>query len=90
MVLDYAENGNLYNYLKRHSKLTEVEAFVYLYQTMKAIDYLHKKDILHRDIKVVIYGFRASFKRYFLSLKICCWTRIIASNYVILAGRLTK
>jgi len=52
MVLEYAENGNLYNYLKKQVKLKESEAFVYFYQTVKAIDYLHKRDILHRDIKV--------------------------------------
>lgn len=52
MVLDYAENGNLYSYLRKQRKLKESEAFVYFYQTMLAIEYLHKNDILHRDIKV--------------------------------------
>ena len=76
MVLEYAENGNLYNYLKKHSKLSEKEAFIYFYQTMKAIDHLHKKDILHRDIKVLFID--SLFDDVLISQKIYSWTQIIA------------
>ena len=76
MVLEYAENGNLYNYLKKHSKLSEKEAFIYFYQTVKAIDHLHKKDILHRDIKVLFID--SLFDDVLISQKIYSWTQIIA------------
>ena len=76
MVLEYAENGNLYNYLKKHSKLSEKEAFIYFYQTVKAIDHLHKKDILHRDINVLFID--SLFDDVLISQKIYSWTQIIA------------
>ncbi len=59
MVLDYAENGSLYTLLRKRKRFSESEAFVYFYQTLKAIEFLHDHDILHRDIKVY-------FKIYFI------------------------
>jgi serine/threonine protein kinase len=55
IVLEYAENGNLYHYLRKKKKLEEMEAWKYFNQTLKAIDYLHKIDILHRDVKVYFF-----------------------------------
>ena len=53
IVLEYAHNGSLFNYLQRKKNITEKEAFVYFFQTCIGIDYLHKKGILHRDLKVL-------------------------------------
>ena len=53
MILEYAENGTLYNYMKKRKVLTESEAFIFFFQTCLGIDYLHKHDVMHRDLKVL-------------------------------------
>ncbi|KAM3139019.1 hypothetical protein pb186bvf_008830 [Paramecium bursaria] len=51
MVLEYVENGNLYNYVQRKKKLDEKEACKYFVQTCKSLQYLHENNVFHRDIK---------------------------------------
>ena len=52
MIMEYAENGTLFNFIKKRKKLTESETFFLFFQTCLGIDYLHKNDIMHRDLKV--------------------------------------
>lgn len=52
LVLEYAEGGSLFKVIKKKRKLSEDEAFVYLFQTCLGVDYLHKLKIIHRDLKV--------------------------------------
>ncbi|CAD8062352.1 unnamed protein product [Paramecium sonneborni] len=51
LILELAENGSLFLYIRRRKRLPEKEAFVYFFQTCLGIEYLHKKNILHRDLK---------------------------------------
>jgi len=51
LLLEYAPNGNLYEYINKKKPLPPNQIFRFFYQTCKAIQYLHQKDILHRDIK---------------------------------------
>lgn len=50
--MDLAEKGDLFHYLGKKGKLEEKEAFKYFLQLCSAMDYLHKKGFIHRDIKL--------------------------------------
>lgn len=68
LILEYAENSNLFFYLRKRKKIVEKEAFVYFFQTCIGIDYLHKKGILHRDLKV-IYIETSTFSSLYLPIE---------------------
>lgn len=52
IVLDYANSGNLQEYVRNYGPLPEEEARFFFQQLMLAVDYMHRKDIWHRDIKL--------------------------------------
>lgn len=52
LVLEYAPNGNLYNKLKREKHFDERTAARYILQVMDAVEFCHRKNVLHRDIKL--------------------------------------
>jgi serine/threonine protein kinase len=51
MVMEYIDGGNLENLVKQKAGLQEVEAIRYIYQVGSALSYIHKRGILHRDVK---------------------------------------
>ena len=52
IILPLVSNGQLYNIIHKNKKQTREEIIKkYLYQSIEAIEYLHKNNIIHRDIK---------------------------------------
>ena len=51
ILLEYAENGNLYSLIKKENGLSENRAFNYFIQIVNAVYFLHQNNIIHRDIK---------------------------------------
>ncbi len=50
-LLEYASNGCLFFYINSKKGLSENLALRFLYQTAKAVKYLHDNRFIHRDIK---------------------------------------
>ena len=51
LVMEYASGGELYDYLVVHGRLKEKEARVKFNQILGAVNYCHKKRVIHRDLK---------------------------------------
>jgi len=52
ILMELCYNQTLYELLKRRKRLTELEAQYYIYQLVKALQYLHNLKIIHRDLKL--------------------------------------
>jgi aurora kinase, other len=51
LILEYAAKGELYKILQKTKKFDEETSARYILQMAKALQYLHKKHVIHRDIK---------------------------------------
>ena len=52
LVMEYADNGSMLEYVNSQGKLAEEEARKYFAELVSALDYLHnKKYVAHRDLK---------------------------------------
>ncbi len=51
LVLDYCEGGDLAMHLKSRGTFTESEARFYMAETVLALEYLHSRNIVFRDMK---------------------------------------
>ncbi|KAI8840730.1 Ser/Thr protein kinase PAR-1Balpha splicing variant [Chytriomyces cf. hyalinus JEL632] len=51
LVMEYASGGELYDYLVVHGKMKEKEARAKFRQILSAVNYCHKKRVIHRDLK---------------------------------------
>ena len=51
LVLEYANDGTLNNYLSKHSsELNWDDRYRLAFQLAGAVEFLHEKDIIHRDL----------------------------------------
>lgn len=53
IVTEYIQHGNLKDYLSQHKdKITEQQIKTIAYTLLQTVNYLHKNDICHRDLKL--------------------------------------
>lgn len=51
LVMEYAEGGELYEYIAKHGPLPTSEAKKVFHQILSGVDYCHRQLISHRDLK---------------------------------------
>ncbi|XP_045473696.1 testis-specific serine/threonine-protein kinase 3-like [Harmonia axyridis] len=51
IFMDFCKNGDLLEYIKNYGPLTETRAKMYFRQITSAVEYLHKHNLAHRDLK---------------------------------------
>ena len=51
IIMDYCENGELFDYIVKHHVLTEDETALFFYQLINGVEHIHSKHVVHRDLK---------------------------------------
>lgn len=49
--MEYANGGELFDFIVRHTRLTEKQAAKFYWELLAGIEYLHKSGVCHRDLK---------------------------------------
>ncbi|VDL98866.1 unnamed protein product [Schistocephalus solidus] len=63
LVMEFACNGELFEYLVSNGRMKEKEARVKFRQIVSAVQYCHQKNIVHRDLKSLVSAWPAGAKR---------------------------
>jgi len=75
MIMEYAENGNLFTHQNQKNIFTEAESYKYFIQTLQGVQYLHQSNIMHRDLKVTnrVYSQKIYSLILIITLKYVIW-----------------
>jgi serine/threonine protein kinase len=61
LVLEYAENGTMIDYISKTGSFSEATARYFFHQLISAVRYINKKGLAHRDIKAENIMFDSEF-----------------------------
>ena len=50
-IMEYCENGELFNYIVKNQRLDDKESSYFYYQLINGLEYIHSKNVVHRDLK---------------------------------------
>lgn len=51
LVSEYAPNGEIFDYIARHGRMSESDARRKFWQILSAVEYCHDRHVVHRDLK---------------------------------------
>ena len=51
IIMEYCENGELFDYIVKKEKLGYKEASIFFYQLINGVEYIHNQNFVHRDLK---------------------------------------
>ena len=52
LVMEYAEGGELFDYIVKKKRLDEKESIKFMQQIISGVEYIHRNGIVHRDLKL--------------------------------------
>lgn len=70
LVMDLRCGGDLRYYLRKRKIFEEVDVAFYIACMSSALDHIHSKNIIHRDIKpgLILISIRVFFDEFYLSI----------------------